>query len=127
MVIAYCCVLIAVILPLIFAGYAKFSTKGYDNSQPREFLEKLQGKAKRAHYAQLNSFEAFAPFAAAVIIAHLAGVNPSRIVILAVLFVVFRILYGVCYIADKSSLRSTFWFGGFFCVVTLFISAILHA
>ena len=37
--------------------------KGYDNSNPREFLDKLQGRAKRAHYAQLNSFEAFPAFA----------------------------------------------------------------
>jgi len=127
MAIAYSCLLIAAVLPLIFAGYAKFSTKGYDNSAPREFLEKLQGKSKRAHYAQLNSFEAFPSFAAAVIVSHLAGVASSHITILAVLFIIFRILYGICYIADKHSLRSTVWFGGFFCVIALFISAILKA
>src|SRR5476651_1733714 len=125
--IAYFCVLFAAVMPFVFAAYAKFSSKGYDNSQPREFLENLQGRAKRAHYAQLNSFEAFPAFAAAVIIAYLAGVHQSHITILAVLFVIFRILYGVCYIYDKSSLRSTVWFCGFFCVVTLFILAILHS
>lgn len=114
-------------MPLVFAGYAKFSSKGYDNSSPREFLEKLQGSSKRAHFAQLNSFEAFPAFAAAVIVAHLAGVPQGQITILAVLFVVFRVLYGICYILDKSSLRSTVWFGGLFCVLGLFIAAILRS
>ena len=114
-------------MPLFLAGYAKFSSKGYDNSSPREFLDKLQGRAKRAHYAQLNSFEAFPVFASAVIIAHLAGVTQSHITILAIIFIISRILYGVCYILDKHNLRSTVWFGGFFCVLGLFISAILHS
>ena len=126
MAISYLCVLIAAIMPLIFAGYAKFSSKGYDNSSPREFLDKVQGRPKRAHFAQLNSFEAFPAFAAAVIIAHLANVSPSRISILAVAFIIFRIIYGICYILDNHSLRSLVWFSAFFCVVTLFILAILH-
>lgn len=126
MATAYFCVLIAAVMPLFWAGYAKFSSRGYDNSSPREFLEKLQGNAKRAHFAQLNSFEAFPAFAASVIIAHLAGISPSQITIVAVVFVIFRVLYGICYILDKHSLRSTVWFGGFFCVLWLFIAAILH-
>jgi len=121
---AYSCILITAIMPLVFAAYAKFSSKGYDNSNPREFLEKLQGRAKRAHYVQLNSFEAFPVFAAAVIIAQLAGVSHLRITALAVSFVIFRIFYGIFYILDKHIFRSAVWFGAFFCVVTLFISAI---
>jgi len=127
MAIAYFCLLITAIMPLILAGYAKFSSKGYDNSSPREFLEKLQGRAKRAHYAQLNSWEAFPAFAASVIVAHLAGVALSQITVLAVSFVIFRIFYSICYILDLHALRSTVWFCAFFCVVTLFISAILHS
>lgn len=126
MAAAYFCVLIIAVLPLFLAGYAKFSSKGYDNSKPREFLEQLQGKGKRAHYTQLNTFEAFPFFAAAVIIAHLASVSLKEINLLAVLFVIFRLLYALFYILDKPSLRSAVWFGGFGCVVTLFISAILQ-
>jgi len=125
--ISYFCVLIAAIIPLILAGYAKFSSKGYDNSSPREFLEKLQGRARRANFAQLNSFEAFPVFAVSVIVAHLSGVSQLQITILAVIFIFFRILYSIFYILDKHSLRSTVWFGGFFCVATLFVSAILHS
>ena len=105
MAISYFCVLFAAVIPLILAGYAKFSSKGYDNSSPREFLEKLEGRAKRANFAQLNSFEAFPVFAVAVIIAHLAGVVQERISLLAIFFIIFRILYCISYIADKHALR----------------------
>ena len=123
MTIAYLCVLIAAVIPYICAGYAKFSGKGYDNSKPREFLETLEGKRRHAHYAQLNGFEAFPAFAAAVIIAYIAGVSPDRITPLAVSFVVFRIFYSLAYIFDKSSLRTLVWFGGFLSVLSLFILA----
>jgi len=125
--ISYLCVLFAAVIPLILAGYAKFSSKGYDNSSPRDSLQKLEGRAKRANFAQLNAFEAFPVFAAAVIIAHLAGVAQEEITLLAILFVIFRILYSICYIAGKHALRSTVWFCAYFCVITLFISAILHS
>lgn len=122
--IAYLCVLIAVLLPYVWVGYAKFSTSGYNNNQPREFLQTLGGKAKRAHYAHLNAFEAFAPFAAGVVIAHLANVSSSVIDSLSLSFIVFRLFHGVFYILDQPSFRSLVWIGGFGCVVTLFILSI---
>ncbi len=126
MTISYLCVLIAAILPYLFVGYAKFATKGYDNSNPREFLDKLDGRAKRAHYAQLNSFETFPAFAAGVIIAHLTNVPEQKIMLLSVLFVLLRVVYGLCYIFDKSSLRSLVWFAAFICVITLYVSALMN-
>jgi uncharacterized MAPEG superfamily protein len=124
--ISYLCVLLAAILPYVWVGFAKFSTKGYSNNQPREFLQKLEGKAQRANYAHLNSFEAFPAFAASVIIAHLAGASEASITLLAVSFIVFRLLYGICYMTDQASLRSLVWFGGFGCMISLFILALLR-
>lgn len=62
MTVAYVCVFISIFIPLVLAGYAKFGFKGYNNRKPREFMEKLEGRHKRAHYAQMNSYEAFPPF-----------------------------------------------------------------
>ena len=124
MTIAYLCVLIAALLPYCFVGYAKFSTKGYNNNKPRDFLDKLEGKTKRAHYAHLNSFEAFPSFAASIIISQLAGVNQGTISSIAVLFIIFRIFYGFCYIFDQANARSLMWFGGIICVISLFILAL---
>ena len=69
MTTAFWCVLVAALLPICAVGLAKASA-GFDNQAPREWLGRLGGWRARAHAAHLNSFEAFAPFAAAVIIAH---------------------------------------------------------
>lgn len=119
--IAYLCVLIAAILPYVWVGYAKFSSPNYSNKTPREFLDKLEGKARRAHYAHLNAFEAFPAFAVAVIIAHLAGVHACGRDTLAFGFVCCRIAHGICYISDAAGLRTLVWSGGFICVISLFI------
>jgi uncharacterized MAPEG superfamily protein len=125
MSISFLCVLIAAILPYLWVGYAKFSTKGYNNHSPREYLEKQEGQAKRAYYAHLNSFEAFPAFAASVIIAHLAGAREEAISALAITFVTFRIIYGLCYIYDKASIRSLIWFAAFSCIIGLFLLALI--
>lgn len=62
MTVAYACVFVSIFIPLVLVGYAKFGSKGYNNRKPREFMEKLEGRHKRAHYAQMNSYEAFPPF-----------------------------------------------------------------
>ena len=75
MTIAYWCVLIAAVMPIVWAGAAKSGAKGFNNARPREFLGSLSGWPARANFAQQNAYEAFPPFAAGVIIAHLYGLN----------------------------------------------------
>ncbi len=120
MTIAYICVVIMIFIPLFCTGYAKFSGKGYDNRSPREYLERLEGKAKRAHFAQLNSFENFPPFAAGVIVAHQLHAAQTAIDSLAVAFVLMRILYVFFYIQDQPAWRSTVWVIGLMITVMLF-------
>lgn len=124
MTVALWCVLIAIFLPYICTGVAKFSTGKFgprDNHDPRAFLESLEGVAKRAHSAQLNSFEVTPAFAAAVIIAHLAG-NAELVTInvLAVLFITSRLLYIICYLADWAILRSLVWAVGMALIASFF-------
>jgi uncharacterized MAPEG superfamily protein len=124
MTIAYWCVLAAALLPFAFTGAAKFGgERRYNNRKPREYLDQLEGWRKRAHWVQVNSFEAFPAFAAAVIIAHLAGAAQGAIDGLAVAFIALRVIYGLCYIFDKHVLRSTVWMVGMGCVIALFAVA----
>lgn len=126
MTTAYWCVLAAALLPYAFTGLAKFgqgSATRYDNHAPREWLERLSGWRKRAHWAQLNAFEAFPPFAAAVIIAHLAGAAQTRVDDLAIAFVALRAAYGALYLLDHPRSRSLVWALAFACVILLFIAA----
>ena len=120
MTLAYWCVLAAALMPFLFTGIAKFSGGRYNNYSPREFLEKQEGFRKRAHWAQLNSFEAFPMFAAAVIMAHLTGAEQDYINTLAIAFIGIRIVYGAMYLANLAALRTLVWSAGLACVIALF-------
>ena len=106
MTVAYWCVLIAAVIPLIAIGIAKAGGERYNNRHPRVWLDKQQGYRARAAAAESNSFEAFPFFAAAVIIAHLTNAPQGRLDLLAIVFVVARIVYVVCYLADWHWARS---------------------
>ena len=99
---------------------------GMDNHNPRDQQAKLEGAARRAQAAHLNSFEAFAPFAAAVLACELRGANAQATTILAVAFVVLRVLYVFAYVGDKASLRSTIWVLGISSVAALFVLAVFR-
>ncbi|RON03583.1 MAPEG family protein [Pseudomonas brassicacearum] len=127
MTVALWCVLIAIFLPYLCTAIAKTGGKFglQDNHDPRDFLESLDGFAKRAHWAQLNSFEVTPAFAAAVIVAHLAG-NAELVTInvLSVLFITSRLLYIICYLADWAILRSLVWFVGMGLIASFFFVSI---
>ncbi|WP_174875642.1 MAPEG family protein [Vogesella oryzae] len=119
---AFWAVLVAAVLPILWAGVAK-SGGGYDNHAPRQYLDKLTGWRQRAQWAQQNAWEALTPFAAGVIIATLQQVPPERIDAAALVFLLARVAHGFCYVADKATLRSLLWLLGFSTVVYLFLLA----
>lgn len=125
---AYWCVLVAAMLPYVWTVIAKLSGSGkFDNNDPRAWLARQKNpRTSRANAAQMNAFEAFPAFAAAVILAQLAGVDHSRIALLALIFVFARSLHGIFYVTDKASLRTTAWFAGLVCVVVLIVQAAMH-
>ena len=123
MTVALWCVLIAIFLPYVCTIVAK-ATGGFrlqDNHDPRDFLESVGGVARRAHAAQLNSFEVTPAFAAAVIVAHLVGTSQLVTVnVLAVMFITSRLLYIICYLADWAILRSLVWAVGMALIASFF-------
>lgn len=123
MTFALWCVLVALWLPLLWSISAKWGFSDYDNSRPREWLARQEGWRQRAVWAQQNAWEAFAPFAAAVLTAHVLGANQDMADWLAALFIVSRLLHGILYIADRSVARSAAWLGGMVAVVGLFAAA----
>ena len=67
---AYWCILIAALLPYVWVAIAKSGAPGYNNKDPRGWIAKQDSyRVRNAHAAHLNAFEAFAPFAAAVLMA----------------------------------------------------------
>lgn len=115
--LAYWCVLIAALLPpFLCAGLAKragFGKKrsegGYDNHNPRAWLENQGPASARANAAQANSFEALPFFIGAVVIAHQLGAPQTRVDVLAIAFIALRLLYIALYVSDKPTARSAVW------------------
>ncbi|MHA6492077.1 MAPEG family protein [Pseudomonas borbori] len=125
MTLAYWCVLVALFLPYLSTVTAKAVSGGFNpkhNYDPRALLDNLSGLGRRANNAQLNSFEVTPAFAAAVIIAHLAGgAEQALLDQLAIAFVVSRVLYLICYLGNWAAARSLVWFVGMGLIVSLFV------
>ena len=114
--IAYWCVLVMAILPIVCTGIAKYGMfsksrrdGGYDNHNPRAWLAKQTDWRARANAAQANTFEALPFFFAAVIIAHQLQARQTMVDILAFMFVVLRVAYVLMYVADMAKTRSVIW------------------
>lgn len=114
--VAYWCVVVAALLPLVCAGMAKWGMfararrdGGYDNHLPRAWLANQKDWRARANAAQANSFEALPLFIGAVIIAHQHAAVQTRLDVLAFGFVVLRLVYILLYVADLANARSLVW------------------
>lgn len=124
MTTAYWSLLAAALLPYLFTVFAKFRGDfgPKQNHNPREFLLTLSGARQRANWAQQNSFEITPAFFAAVLVAqHVGQIAQPILDQLAVAFVISRLVYGLCYIADLAMLRSLVWFAGVGIIVSLFV------
>ena len=114
--VAYWCVLIAALLPMVCASIAKWGAVttppqkgGFDNNNPRAWLARQTDWRARANAAQANSFEALPFFIGAVVIAHQLGAYQARLDVLAALFVLLRVVYILLYVGNQASLRSVVW------------------
>lgn len=105
MPLAYWCVLVAALLPLVIVIFAKAGGNG-DNHHPRDNVERLPPANRRAYAAHLNAYENFPFFAAAVIIAKTQGASLGTLNLLAASYIVLRIIHAALYIADKAAPRS---------------------
>jgi uncharacterized MAPEG superfamily protein len=114
------CVAIAWVLPYVWAALSK-TGRPHDNARPRAEIK--DGWQLRASWAQANAWEAFAPFAAAVLIAHYLHAAQHTVDALSLGFIAFRIAHGIAYIADRPTLRSGVWLCGMLCVAGLYVLA----
>ncbi|MGH8330260.1 MAG: MAPEG family protein [Pseudomonas fluorescens] len=95
---------------------------GYDNHLPRQQQAQLTGFGARALAAHKNCFEAFILFAVGVLMAHTTQTAGWLIDLLAIIFVITRIIYLLCYWVDLAWQRSLVWFVGLVCSLLLMIS-----
>jgi uncharacterized MAPEG superfamily protein len=126
MSIPFWCVFISALL--IFVARIPVSremkARGYDNHNPRNQQAALTGLGARAVAAHQNSWEAFTLFAVAVLMAHTTQMQGWLIDLLAIVFVVARVLYLWLYLADKASPRSLVWVVGLVCSLLIMLSPV---
>jgi uncharacterized MAPEG superfamily protein len=127
--LAYWCVLVAALLPIACAGVAKAGTfgkprsqGGFDNENPRAWLAGLSDWRARANAAQANSFEALPFFIGAVVIAHQLGAVQGSVDLLALVYIVLRLLYITFYVGGLATLRSLAWAGALAVNITILFS-----
>ncbi|WP_168383628.1 MAPEG family protein [Acinetobacter indicus] len=119
-------ILIACLLPYLFAVIAKMAGgfKSEDNQNPRSFLANTAGLAARANAAQQNSFESLPLFIAAILLAEYMVIPQFIIMTFGIAYLVFRLLYGLCYLANWATLRSIIWLLSLLCPICLLLLVI---
>lgn len=103
-------IVIVGVMPFILTGLSK--SKGFtpkQNERTRAWQSELTGWRQRAYWAHQNGFEALPLFAALAILAQLAKPGSQVTAALAWLFVLLRVGYAACYLADTGRLRSLVW------------------
>ena len=123
--VAILCIVVAYLLvyvPHFAAGSQRFKQPGgFDNKHPRDQTARLEGWAKRAVAAHQNGHETFSPFAIAVVVASVGGANPHTLTLLALAFVVLRVLYIAAYIGNVAPVRSLIWTSSLLVTFALFL------
>lgn len=101
--------LVSALLPIVATGIAKAGGTQYDNGNPRDWLARQDGWRKRANAAQTNLFESLPFHFAAALFALHNQADPDRLRLAMAVWIVLRLGYIACYVADKGTLRSLVW------------------
>ena len=121
------CLVVGCFLPYIWSTAAIVARGkqpgGLDNNHPRIQMRELTGWGARAAGAHANAWEALAVFTPAVLLAFATAANPVWVTRLSIGWVIFRVLHGVCYLADIDKARTAAFSGALLCSCGLFASA----
>ncbi|HAU1246806.1 TPA: MAPEG family protein [Legionella pneumophila] len=116
------CLFIAILLPYLAkvpVAYAMHKAGGYNNRYPREQQARLQGFGARALAAYQNAFESLLIFATASLTALATNSVTLMTQYFAIAYIISRLFYHLFYLLNWSSLRSTVWFLGVICCLSI--------
>ncbi len=95
-------------LPYFAVAFGRFQV-GYEMSAPRAMFDKLPDYAQRATWAHQNSWESFALYAPAALMAFVVGLPPEQGLGSVVIYLVSRVSYSLFYVLNVPILRSLSW------------------
>lgn len=122
------CVFVAFLLiwvPQVYVARSRVEAGGYDRHQPRDQQARLDARGRRAAAAHANTFEAFAPFAIAVVLARVTQADRAWTQALCIAFVAARAVYPFVYVYDRPALRSAVWSLGLLATGGLFVLSMI--
>lgn len=121
--------LIAVLMPIVCSWVGAYfrakQPEGFDNKHPRLQVARLENAGHRAYAAQQNCWEALGLFTAALVAVHMSGLVLDSIATLCIVFVVARLVFVVCYLANIDAIRSLSFIVSFGVCLTLFYKALM--
>ena len=124
---AFWCLFVIAFIPYILAligiRYRIKQFGDWDNDNPRAEYARLEGPGWRLWAAQQNAWEALGLFTVTTVVAHLAGADPEKSAVAALVFLGTRLLHPVLYVANLSTLRSIGVTIGLFSCVFMFVLA----
>lgn len=95
-------------LPYLVVGAGRAQV-GFDMAAPRAMFDKLPDYAQRATWAHQNSFESFALYAPAALMAFVVGLPSEQVLSTVVIYLAARVAYSLAYILNVPILRSLSW------------------
>ncbi|RMF65962.1 MAG: MAPEG family protein [Cyanobacteria bacterium J069] len=98
---------------------------GYDMAAPRALFDKLPSYAQRATWAHQNSFESFATFSVAALMAYVTQQSGDWTALAAIAYVVARLFYSIFYILNIPIGRSLMFGISTVSTATLFLSSLM--
>lgn len=121
------CAIIAALLPYLAkapVAIAMNKLDGYDNRHPRAQQSKLTGFGARALAAHQNSFESLLIFTIALVVVFASNTITATTETLAIIYLIARVLYCVCYYVNWHVLRSSVWLVDLICPIAMMIVSI---
>lgn len=107
--------------PYLAVAAGRFQV-GYEMSAPRGMFDKLPEYAQRATWAHQNSWESFALYAPAALIAFVANVPAEQVLGSAAIYLAARVSYSLFYILNVPILRSLSWAISIASIVSLYVA-----
>lgn len=108
--------------PYLAVAVGRFQV-GYEMGAPRGMFDKLPEYAQRATWAHQNSWESFALYAPAALMAFTVGIPAEQVLSSVVIYLATRVTYSLFYILNVPILRSLSWAFSIGSIVTLFTAS----
>ena len=127
MTILIYCLFFTLLLPYLSkAPVAAAMTKlgGYDNTNPREQQAKLEGAGARALAAHQNAFESLIIYTMATAVVLATNNTSITVQVLAVVYLVARVVYCVMYYLNLDKMRSLMWLIGLLCPLIMIANSL---